>query len=465
MILLPKHRLIVWACLICVTRLGSIGATPCQASDNGVPKPQLSQADPAYAQLMNALKQVGQARHAVVENLSNAKATAYKRNCVRFNGSDSIAVTRDLRPGGLVHTGRKLDWAIEGAGWFQVLLPDGRIGYTRRGTFSLDTDGTVVSEQGFSLEPAISVPTDIQTLDVARDGTVSCMQGDGEVTTVGTIQLARFTSPESLRHHSQVVYLESEPAGTPVIGTPGENGRGCIQCGFLENANVNTLQEQHLLEDLTRYEAQLHQVVAQVRPPSSVTTDSHTHQTEFGLPLEMLHAGFEFRTHVEQRLAEKAEELLFAIVGAQRAKVSVSAELDLEYAWVTRETETPGEAISEETEDVKEPVAPGETGTSNRTGGVKSFKSEKTEYAVSLVKEKRVSVPGRIEGVSVAVLIDLRDPAAKNNRLLMSIDDVEQLVRAALGLKSSDVLVIKQLGYEGRFEWDVAADEEESTPY
>ncbi len=445
MTLLPKHRLIVWACLIGVTRLGPVGATPCQASDKGLPTPQWSPADPAYTQLMNALEQVGQARQAVVENLSNAKATAYKRNCVRFTGSDSIAVTRDLRPGELVHTGRKLDWVIEGAGWFQLLLPDGRTGYTRRGIFSLNADGEIVSEQGFSLEPAISVPTDIQTLDVARDGTVSCMEGAGEVITVGTLQLSRFTNPESLRHHDQGVYLESEAAGYPIIGTPGENGLGWIQSGYLENANVNALQEQHLLEDLTRYEAQLHRAVNQLRPQSSGITERNKQPTEFGVSLDILHGGFEFREHVEQSIAEKAQELLSAIVGGQRAKVSVSVELDLECSWVTCETETPGEAISEETEDVKEPVAHGETGASNRTGGMKSFKSEKTEYAVSVVKEKRVSVPGRVVGLSVAVLIDLRDHTSQNNRMLMSVEDVEQLVRASLGMKPNDVLVVKQI--------------------
>lgn len=447
MALSPKYRWVVWSYLVCMFWLAPAEAAPYQTPGESIARPLLSQTDPAYVQLMSALKCVEHARHAVAENLSHANVTAYKRNVVRFTGSGSISVLRDVRPGGLVQTGRQLDWAIKGRGWFQLTLPDGRSAYTRRGTFSLGPDGFIVSEQGLALEPAICVPTDSQAFVVARDGAVSCFQNDGEVTHVGVIQLARFVTAESLRRHDDGVYLESEATGWPVVGTPDEDGYGSIQCGFQEKANVNVLEEQHLLEDLNRYEAQLLQAVNQLRQRSPVTPDANKQLTGFEVPLDMLQAGFEFRQRFEQWLKEKTEDMLFAIVGPQRAKVSVSAELDLSFSRKTAETPSVGNPTMEQEDVTKENVVAGETRPGDRANGTKSSICTTVEYAVGKATEKRVSVPGHVTGLSVAVLIDLRDPAAKNNRMRMSIEDVDQLVRAGLGLTPSDTLVIKQITF------------------
>ena len=173
MSLSPEHRLIVCLCLAFSIWPRPVVGAPRQALGNTVPEPQLAQTDPAYMQLMKALEHVGHARDAVVENLSHAHVAAYKRHRVRFTGSGSISIARDIRPGGLVHTGRALDWAIKGRGWFQLTLPDGRIGYTRQGTFLVNAEGMLVSEQGFELEPAISLPTESQRIEVGSDGAVS----------------------------------------------------------------------------------------------------------------------------------------------------------------------------------------------------------------------------------------------------------------------------------------------------
>jgi flagellar basal-body rod protein FlgG len=444
MSLYSQYRLIVWLCLVCAACLGSKGVVPCQALEEAAPSPQLSQTDPAYVQLMAVLELVGQARLAVAENISHANVTAYKRNVVGFTGTDYISITRDMRPGSLVHTGRRLDWAIKGAGWFQLSLPDGRTAYTRQGIFSLGPDGAIMSEWGLTLEPAISVPADNRAIVVARDGTVSCFQNDGEVLTVGVIQLARFTSAESLRHHDHGTYLESAAAGYPVLGTPGEDGFGSIECGSQEKSNVNVLQEQHLLEDLNRYETQLHQAVNQLRHRSPVTPDASSQATEFQVPLGMLQAGFECRTRTEQQLKRKAEALLFAIVGPQRARVSVSADLDLAFSCKTTERPLAGHPTMKQEDVTKEDAKAGDTEPGGRANGTKSVASTMVEYAVGQATEKTVSVPGHVVGLSVAVLIDLRDPTVKHNRMLMSIEDIDQLIRAGLGLKPDDVLVIKQ---------------------
>jgi len=412
-----------------------------------MPEPQLAQSDPAYMQLLKTLEHVGHARAAVVENLSHAHVAAYKRNRVRFTGSGSVSIMRDNRPGGLVHTGRTLDWAVKGQGWFQLTLPDGGIVYTRCGSFLVSAEGLIVSEQGFVLEPAISLPDAYQAVEVGSDGTVSCFQDDGDVLHVGVVQLARFANDESLRHQEQGVYLESAAAGHPVIGTPGENGLGRIQGGFLEKANVNALEEQHLLEDLSRYEAQLHQALSQLRQRRAAPTDGNGQQTTgFEVPLDMLHAGFEFRDCFEQRLKDKAEDLLFALVGAQRARVSVSAELNLDFACVTTEKPLIGHPITEQVETrAEEGYAHGDAEPGERKDETKTSKSSTVEYSVGTVAQKRVPVPGNAVGISVAVLIDLRDLSVKDKRMLMSIEDVDQLIRAGLGLKPTDTLVVKQV--------------------
>jgi flagellar basal body rod protein FlgG/flagellar basal body-associated protein FliL len=447
MSLSPKHRLIVCLCLTFSVWPRPVGGAPRQALDNTVPEPQLAQSDPAYRQLIKALEQVGHARDAVVGNLSHAHVTAYKRNRVRFTGSGSISIMRDVRPGGLVHTGRTLDWAIKDRGWFQLTLPDGRIGYTRQGSFMVNAEGLIVSEQGFELEPAISLPDAYQAVEVGSDGTVFCFQDNGDVLHIGVVQLARFASPESLKHHDQGVYFESEAAGCPTLGTPGEDGFGSIQGGFLENANVNALEEQHLLEDLSRYEAQLHQAVSQLRQRSPAIADAKGRQTTgFEVPLEMLHAGLEFRNCFEQRLKDKAENLLFALVGPQRARVSVSAELDLDFARVTTEKPSIGHPVTEQVETtVEEGYAHEEAEPGEPKDETKTSKSTSIAYSVGQVVEKRVSLPGDVVGISVAVLIDLRESSGKDGRLRMSIEDVDQLLRAGLGLKPSDTLVVKQV--------------------
>ncbi|MCP4451545.1 MAG: hypothetical protein GY809_08790, partial [Planctomycetes bacterium] len=361
-----QYRWIVWLCLVCGACLASVGVVPCQALEEAVPRLPLSQTDPAYVQLMTVLELVGQARLAVAENLSHANVVAYKRNVVRFTGTDYISVTRDMRPGSLVHTGRRLDWAIKGAGWFQLSLPDGRTAYTRRGTFSLGPDGAIVSEQGLVLEPAISVPADNRAIVVARDGTVHCVQDDGNMMVVGAIQLARFASADYLRHHDHGVYLESEASGYPVVGMPDEDGFGSIQCGFEERANVNVLKEQHLLEDLNRYEAQLHRAVNQLRHLSPATPDARRQATDFQVPLDRLQAGFECRDRTEQRLKGKAEELLFAIVGPQRARVCVSAELNLKSSCKTTETPLAGHPTMKQEDVTKEDSEAGDTGPDDR---------------------------------------------------------------------------------------------------
>ena len=106
--------------------------------------------------LLNALRSITQARKAVVENITNAKAISYKRNLVRFIDSSTVSVNRDVSQGELIKTDRALDIAILGKGFFSVVDNDGTIFYTRRGGFGIDSNGQLLLTKRYALEPAIS---------------------------------------------------------------------------------------------------------------------------------------------------------------------------------------------------------------------------------------------------------------------------------------------------------------------
>jgi flagellar basal-body rod protein FlgG len=147
--------------------------------------------------------------------------------------------------GDLSSTGNPLDFAIQGSGFFQILLPSGQTGYTRAGSFQPDSTGTLVTANGNPLQPAITIPSDATNVTVGSDGTVSVMQpGQTQASQVGTIQLATFANPGGLNSVGSNIYLATTASGDPVIGTPGgSDGLGTIQQGMLEQANVNTVDE------------------------------------------------------------------------------------------------------------------------------------------------------------------------------------------------------------------------------
>ncbi|MHC4125726.1 MAG: flagellar hook-basal body protein [Planctomycetota bacterium] len=145
--------------------------------------------------------------------------------------------------GELVNTNRSLDLAIQGDGFLQVALPNGDTRYTRDGALQTNSDGQLVTATGYNIEPAITIPTDAVTVDIGKNGSINITSGSGTQSVVGTIQLARFPNAAGLSSEGDNLLAETEASGTATTGTPGENGFGAIQAGFLEKSNVQMVTE------------------------------------------------------------------------------------------------------------------------------------------------------------------------------------------------------------------------------
>lgn len=142
-------------------------------------------------------------------------------------------------------TSNPYDLAISGQGFFQILLPNGQIGYTRAGSFQPDAQGNVVTSNGDPLQPAIQVPTDATAITVGSDGTVSVTEpGQTQSQQVGTLQLAMFSNPGGLNAVGNNIYLQTTASGEPILGNPGgTEGLGTIQQGMLEQSNVSVVDQ------------------------------------------------------------------------------------------------------------------------------------------------------------------------------------------------------------------------------
>jgi flagellar basal-body rod protein FlgG len=147
--------------------------------------------------------------------------------------------------GDLTSTGNPLDLAIEGLGFFQILLPNGQTGYTRAGSFQTDAQGNLVTANGNALQPAINIPASATNVTIGSDGTVSVtLPGQTQAQQVGVIQLAMFVNPGGLNSVGNNIYLPTTASGNPVVGTAGgSEGLGTIQQGMLEQSNVNVVDE------------------------------------------------------------------------------------------------------------------------------------------------------------------------------------------------------------------------------
>ena len=147
--------------------------------------------------------------------------------------------------GDLTQTGNPLDLAIEGQGFFQVLLPTGDTAYTRAGSFHTDSQGNVVTADGNPIQPALTIPQGATSITVAADGTVSVtLAGQTAAQQVGSLQLALFPNPGGLNSMGKNLFLATTASGDAVIGTPGgTDGLGQIEQGYLEQSNVSVVDE------------------------------------------------------------------------------------------------------------------------------------------------------------------------------------------------------------------------------
>jgi len=158
---------------------------------------------------------------------------------VQINGTAKIQTQ-----GALQTTGNPLDMAIQGDGYFQILLPDGRTGYTRDGNFQRSPEGNIVTSDGYQLQPQIQIPENTTNLTIGADGTVTAtLAADSAANELGKIELARFTNPAGLQAEGNNILTETAASGQPQTGAGGVDGRGTIQQASLESSNVNIVEE------------------------------------------------------------------------------------------------------------------------------------------------------------------------------------------------------------------------------
>ena len=159
-------------------------------------------------------------------------------------GVRPVATEKVFTQGNLQQTGNNLDVAIEGKGFFQVLLPDGTTAYTRDGAFQVDSQGALVTSSGYYVQPQITIPAGALNTTIGQDGIVSvATAGSPNPTQVGTLQLVDFVNPAGLQSIGENLYMETASSGTPSANTPGTNGLGRLMSGAVETSNVNVVEE------------------------------------------------------------------------------------------------------------------------------------------------------------------------------------------------------------------------------
>jgi flagellar basal-body rod protein FlgG len=209
----------------------------------------------------------------IANNLSNSSTTGFRKRRVQFTDllyqnmvmpgaaatqqttvAAGLQIGLGTKPGAsevvqtqgdFTTTGNPLDLTIQGPGFFQVLMPNGDIAYSRSGTFHLDSQGNVVTADGNPLQPALNIPSNAQSVTIGSDGTVSVtLPNQTAAQQVGTIQLAMFANPGGLNSVGSNLFLATTASGDPIIGTPGgSEGLGKISQGVLEGSNVNVVEE------------------------------------------------------------------------------------------------------------------------------------------------------------------------------------------------------------------------------
>jgi flagellar basal-body rod protein FlgG len=209
---------------------------------------------------------------AISNNLANASTNGYKRSHAVFEdlmyqnlrqaganstdqttlptglqlglGTRAVATSRNFSQGNLQQSSNPLDVAISGQGFFEVQMPDGTTGYTRDGSFQVNATGQLVTSNGNTVQPGITIPANATSVSIGTDGTVSVvLPAQAAAQVVGKLQTASFINPAGLDPKGQNVYAETAASGTPNGGTPGLNGLGLLQAGFVETSNVNVVEE------------------------------------------------------------------------------------------------------------------------------------------------------------------------------------------------------------------------------
>lgn len=157
-------------------------------------------------------------------------------------GVKTVGTKKLFTQGNFKDTGNPLDIAIEGNGFFQITKPDGKIAYTRNGSFNLDNQGRMVTSDGYYVEPAVTIPATATNLAISKDGRVTA-DIDGNSQEYGRITLANFVNPNGLENIGNNLYLTSQASGEAVVQNPGDNATGTLLQSYLETSNVKIVNE------------------------------------------------------------------------------------------------------------------------------------------------------------------------------------------------------------------------------
>ena len=215
---------------------------------------QQTQLDTISNNLANVSTNGYKRAHAVFEdlmyqNLRQAGASSSEQTTLPTGlqvglGTRAVATSRNFSQGNLQQSSNPLDIAVRGNGFFQVQMPDGTTGYTRDGSFQVSSTGQLVTNNGYTVQPGITIPATAQSVTIGSDGIVSVvLPGQALPQNVGQILAAGFVNPSGLEPKGQNIYAETAASGTPNAGSPGQNGLGTLQQGFVETSNVNVVEE------------------------------------------------------------------------------------------------------------------------------------------------------------------------------------------------------------------------------
>ena len=215
---------------------------------------QQTQLDHISHNLANSATNGYKKSHAVFEdlmyqNLRQSGANSTEQNQLPTGlqvglGTRAVATSRSFTQGNLQTTERSLDVAIRGNGFFEIQMPDGTTGYTRDGSFQVNSQGQMVTNNGFPVQPGITIPANATSITVSQEGLVSVVvPGNAQPQQVGQLQLTNFINPAGLEPKGQNLYTETAASGTPNTGTPGQESFGQLQQGALETSNVNVVEE------------------------------------------------------------------------------------------------------------------------------------------------------------------------------------------------------------------------------
>jgi len=215
---------------------------------------QQTQLDTIANNLANASTNGYKRSHAVFEdlmyqNLRQAGANSSEQTTLPTGlqvglGTRAVATSRTFSQGNLQQSTNNLDVAVLGNGFFEVQMPDGTTAYTRDGSFQVNATGQLVTNNGYLVQPGITIPANAQTVTIGADGTVTVtLPGQPQPQSIGQIQIAGFVNPAGLEPKGQNLFGETAASGTPNTGAPGQGGLGSLRQGFVETSNVNVVEE------------------------------------------------------------------------------------------------------------------------------------------------------------------------------------------------------------------------------